>query len=113
MVAQVIKKQIEKIEYREKKIFWTLFSVFVFFLVLYGVLVNKAIMNAVAQQNLEKNIASLNSAVDAMDFQYLNMENNITMDTASADGFVSLSLSQDKFAFIGGAQDNALSVNEN
>ena len=111
MVAQVIKNQIEKIEYREKKIFWTLFSVFVFFLIAYGVLVNKAIMNAVAQQNLQQDLASLNSNVDGLDFQYLNMENNITIDTATADGFVAVAA--EKFAVIGDARANALSVNEN
>src|ERR1035437_9460538 len=91
MVAQIIKSKIEKIEYREKKLFWTLFSVFVFFLISYGVLVNNAIMNAVAQQNMEKDMASLNTDVNTMEFQYLNIKNNITMSLAQSLGFVPIS----------------------
>ena len=111
MVAQVIKNQIEKIEYREKKVFWTLFSVFVFFLVSYGVLVNNTIMNAVAKQNMEKEMATLNSDVNSMEFNYLNMKNNITMERALSLGFVAVS--EEKFASVSGTANLSLSVNEN
>ncbi len=111
MVAQVIKNQIEKIEYREKNIFWSLFSVFVFFLVSYGVLVNNTIMNAVAKQNMEKEMATLNSEVNSMEFNYLNMKNNITMERALSLGFVAVS--EEKFASVSGNTNLSLSVNEN
>lgn len=112
MVAQVIKNHIEKIEYREKKIFWTLFSVFVFFLISYGVLVNAAILHAVAQQNMEKEIASLSTEVNSMEFQYLGMKNNITMSLAKSLGFVPVST--EVFAIASAPRTNlSLSVNEN
>ena len=90
MVAEVIKNQIEKIEHREKKIFWILFSMFVFLLFFYGFLINRTIVNAVYKQQMEKNIISLNSEVNAMDFQYLGMKNNITEELASSKGFVTV-----------------------
>jgi len=112
MVAQVIKNQIEKIEYREKQIFWGLFLVFALLLVSYGFLVNKTIMNAVAKQNLTKEISSLNSTVDSMEFTYLSLENNITMDLAAAKGYVAVP--ENNFAVIVPAKGgSALSVNEN
>jgi len=112
MVAQAIKNQIEKIEYREKKIFWALFSVFALLLVSYGFLVNKAILNAVAKQNLEKQISSLNSNVDSLEFTYLSMENNINMDFALSKGFITVP--EDNFAVIVPAKGGSvLSINEN
>ncbi len=90
MVAEVIKNQIDRIEHRESKIFWSLFSVFVFSLLSYGFLVNQTIINAVHQNKLEKEMTALNSEVNTMDFQYLEIKNNITHNLALAKGFVNL-----------------------
>ncbi len=112
MVRQIIKNQIEKIEYREKKIFWSLFSVFVFFIISYGFLLNGAIMNAVSKQNIEDQMTSLGSDVNSLESQYLGMENGISMDLAMSRGFVQIS--SDKFATIEPAQKAlSLSINEN
>ena len=112
MVKQIIKKQIEKIEYREKRIFWTLFSVFVFFLVSYGALVSNAMTNAVSTQNMQKEMTSLSSDVNSSEFQYLNLKNSITLDLALSKGFVSVS--GDKFAVISSVPKTlSLSINEN
>jgi len=112
MVAQAIKNQIEKIEYREKMIFWNLFFVFVLLLLSYGFLINKTILNAVAKQDLQRQISSLNSNVDSLEFTYLSMENNITVDLALSKGFVSVP--ENTFAVIAPAKGgSALSINEN
>ncbi|MFH1454987.1 MAG: hypothetical protein ABIF22_01560 [bacterium] len=112
MVAQVIKKQIEKIEYREKKIFGILFSVFVFFTMSYGFLLNSTMMNAVSRQSMEKEMVSLGSDVNSLEFQYLNIKNSITLGLAQSKGFISISL--DKFAVIDSTQKKiSLSINEN
>jgi len=112
MVAQVIKNQIEKIEYREKKIFWVLFSLFTFFVVSYGLLVNNIFANGVSQQSMEKSIISLNTEVNTLEFQYLGFKNSITLAFAQSKGFVSTTF--DKFAVINSNQKNiSLSVNEN
>ncbi len=112
MVAQIIKKQIEQIEYREKKIFWVLFSLFAFLIISYGILVNNIFSNGVSQQNMEKNIVSLNSDVNTLEFQYLGLKNSITLALAESKGFVSVAI--DKFAVVNSVQKNlSLSVNEN
>jgi len=112
MVSRVIKNQIEKIEYREKKIFWYLFSVFAFFVVSYGFLLNSTMMNTVSKQNMEKEITSLSSNVNSLEFQYLNIKNSITLNLAKSKGFILVS--SDKFAVIDPTQKNlSLSINEN
>ncbi len=111
MVAQIIKNQIDKIEYREKKIFWSLFLVFAFLLIAYGFLVNRTILNAVAKQNLQSQISSLNSSVDSLEFKYLGLENNITIDLALSKGYVSVPV--DTFAVIATEGARTLSLNEN
>lgn len=112
MVAQIIKNQIEKIEHREKKIVWSLFLVLALLLVSYGFLVNKTILNAVAKQNLEQQMSSLNSNVNSLEFTYLSLENSITMDLALSKGFVTVA--EDSFAVVTPAKNTvALSINEN
>ena len=112
MVAQAFQNQIEKIEGREKKIFWALFSFFVFFVASYGFLLNGTMMKAVSKQNMEKEMVSLSSNVNSLEFQYLNIKNSITLDLALSKGFVSVS--SDKFAVISPAgKDTSLSINEN
>ena len=112
MVAQVFQKQIEKIEYRDKQIFWSLFSVFVFFVASYGFLLNSTMMNAVSKQTMEKEMVSLGSEVNSMEFQYLNIKNGITLELAKSKGFVAVS--GDKFATVDPSQGKlSLSINEN
>jgi hypothetical protein len=112
MVAQVIKNQIEKFEYRDKKIVWILFSVFVFLLISYGLLINKTIVNAVSLQDTQKEIAVINSDINSMEFQYLNAKSSITMELALSKGFVPIS--NEKFVVATPAQSGlSLSINEN
>jgi len=112
MVAQILQKQIGKIEYTEKKIFWSLFSISAIFIIFYGYFLNSAMMNAVSRQNMEKEITILSSNVNTMEFQYLNLKNSVTLDLAKTKGFVAVS--SDKFAVIDSAQKNlSLSINEN
>jgi hypothetical protein len=112
MVKQILKNQIENIKYREKKIFWILFSVFMFFIVSYGFLLNGAIMNAVSKQSLEKQIIFLESDVNTLESNYLSLKDGITLSLALSKGFVSIS--SNKFATINSAQKSqSLSINEN
>ena len=112
MVRQILNNQIEKIECREKRFFWTLFSLFVFFIMSYGFLLNSTMMNAVSKQSMEKEMSSLNSEVNSLEFQYLNIKNSITLGLAQSKGFVPVS--SDKFAVIDSTQKNiSLSINEN
>lgn len=111
MVAQTIKNQIERIEYREKSIFWIFFFMFIFFLVSYGFMVNKTISNAVAKQQMEVEILSINSDVNSMESNYLSLKNDVTMDLAIAKGFIVNS--KEKYAMVSSSKGLSLSVNEN
>ncbi|MFA5934885.1 MAG: hypothetical protein WC827_03320 [Candidatus Paceibacterota bacterium] len=111
MVAQIIKKQIERIEYREKSVFWIFSFVFIFFLVSYGFMVNKTITNAVAKQQMEAEILVLNSDVNSMESNYLSLKNDVTMDLAISNGFIKNS--QEKYAMVSSKGGLSLSVNEN
>ena len=113
MVKQIIKKQIDKIDYREKKIFWVLFSVFVFFVMSYGFSLTSIMMNSFSKETMQKEITSFASEVNSLEFQYLNIKNSITLELAHSKGFVSVI--SDKFAVVDSTQKNLsfLSINEN
>jgi len=109
MVAQVLKTYKEKIEYREKMIFWSLFSVFVFFLFFYGYFVNSAIMHAVHKEQMENKISMITTNITTLESQYLSLKDSITMDLALSKGFVAIPESH--FAVL--SPKETLSVNEN
>ena len=112
MVAKVIKNQIEKFEYREKNIVRVLFSAFVLLLISYGFFVNGAIMNSVRTEQVEKDLSTLNSSINSMEFDYLNAKNAITMDLATSMGFVEVK--NQKFLAMRPVSNNlSLSTNEN
>ncbi len=112
MVAQLLQNQIEKIEYKEKKYIWILFSVFVLFVVSYGYLINCTFSYGVSKQNMEKQITLLNSSVNSLEYEYLGLKNNITLDFAKSKGYISVIT--DKYAIIDSSSKNvSLSINEN
>jgi len=112
MVKQIIRKQIVKIEYRENNIFTILFSMFVFIIIFYGFSLVNITMNAYSKEKIGKEMVTLNSEVNSLEFQYLNIKNSITLALAQSKGFVSVS--SDKFAVIDPTQKKiSLSINEN
>jgi hypothetical protein len=112
MVARIIQNQIDRIEYREKSIFWIFFSVFIFLLVSYGFMVNKTIVNAVSKQKTEKDIIVLNSEVNSIESKYLDLKNNITIDLALSKGFI---VNENIKYVVNSVSDQkvSLSINEN
>ncbi len=86
MVTQAIQNQIEKID-GEKKIFWILLSLSMLFIVSYGFLINRTIMNAVYKNSYEKQLSSLNDDVNDLDNKYIDLKKNITLDLALSKGF--------------------------
>ncbi len=110
MVAEVIKKQIRNIEYREKQIFWILSITFVFLLVSYGFLINNTIANAISKENMQKELSSLNSEINSAEFQYLNIKNSINITMALSKGFVSVP--NNNFALVSPSRSLSLSINK-
>ena len=110
-MVQAIKKQIEGINLREKQVFWSLFSVFFVLLFTYGYLVNSTILHAVSKQNMQSQMVSLNSNLNDLEFQYLNLKDKITIDYATTLGFVPITYKD--FASISSSEGKTLSINEN
>lgn len=109
-MTAAIKKQIRNIEHMEKQIFWTLFSMLILLLVSYGFFVNKAITNAISKESMQKAISSLNSDVNSVEFQYLNIKNSISLNLAFSKGFVAVA--NDNFALISPDKSVSLSINK-
>jgi hypothetical protein len=110
MVA-VIKKQIARIEDRERQIFWAAFFMLAVLLVSYGFLMQRTILNAIAKEHMQENITALNTEVNTLEFQYLGMKNSITLDLAHARGFVAVA--KDQFAAIASPETLSLSLKPN
>ncbi len=109
MSIGAIKKQIRFLENTEKQIFWAAFSVAVLLLVSYGILFNRTIMNAMATENMNSQISSLSSAVNSLEFKYLNLKNSISMDLALSRGFVAVK--DNNFVQISPSESLSLSIN--
>lgn len=110
-MTKVIKSQIAKVEHGEKKIFWILFTVFVFLVVYYGFLVGSSVINAVNKQQTDKKITMLSSEINSMESEYIKLKNSITMDKAFSLGFVSLKKSN--FAAVSSVSSLSLSASGN
>ena len=107
MVA-VIKKQIENIEGREKQFFWLGLSMLIVILLSYGILVSRTISNALARENIQKEMSVLSSDVGLLEFEYLNLKNSVTMNLAKSYGFISAR--SEHFAQVQTPQTLSLSV---
>lgn len=90
-MTKTIKNKILNIENLEKKLFWyfTLFVIIFSGLYLYSV--NRTIVNIVERQNIEKQIALINSELGNMEASYLGLKNKINFDYALSKGFVKVS----------------------
>lgn len=87
-MTKIIKNKILSIGYSERKAFWYLVLIAVFFSGFYIYFVNGAIMNVVERQKIEKEIASINSRVSDLESSYLALNDKITVDYAMSIGFV-------------------------
>jgi hypothetical protein len=68
-------------------LFYAIATSLVLTFALYAYLVNKTIMNVVAREKTEREIASLSSSIGELEFKYMTAKNNITLDLAYAHGF--------------------------
>ena len=84
----------------------------VFFVMIYGFSIVSTMMNGVSSQKMEKEMVSLNSGVNSLEFQYLNIKNSITLELAKSEGYVAV-LSEKFAVFDQNSQKVSLSINEN
>ncbi len=82
-----MKKTIYQQLHKEKILFWLLAMVITAFFILYMFLVNGAIQNVVAREEIENNLATLNAEVSELEFEYIALKNSITIQYAYERGF--------------------------
>lgn len=70
-------------------VFWMLIAAIVMCGSMYIYFINKTVWNVVHRQNIESEIATLNSKLSETEFQYINSVSGITIETATQLGFVS------------------------
>ncbi len=109
MIAHAIQKNIEFIESYEKQIFWAVFSLLISLTLTYGFLVNKTISNAISKERMDSEIATLNTNVNTLEFQYLSLKDSITMNLALSKGFVETK--EANFAALSPTKSLSLSLN--
>lgn len=80
---------IRNIEGSSKLIFIGLACITVFLVATYIFLVNKTVLNAVAKEKIEHQIASINSDLSENEFKYISAKGEVTMELATSLGFVS------------------------
>ncbi len=112
MTTGVIKNRIGLIQYKEKTIFWSLFFISILLLSSYGFLVVKSITNGIHKDAMQKKMISLNSNVNSLEFEYLNMKNDITLSFAESHGFIAVT-NTNYVALSSDTRNSSLSVNKN
>ncbi len=78
---------LEKLNHREKTIFWSLLGVIFLLSGMYIYFINATIHNVVARQTFEKQASALTVSIGSEEFQYITLENAITLPLAYSLGF--------------------------
>jgi hypothetical protein len=53
----------------------------------YAYLINRTVMNVVARENTEREIAALSGTIGELEFEYITLRNAVTLELAHAKGF--------------------------
>ena len=69
------------------RFFWTLVTVSVLSLAIYIYAINATARNIVVRQSLERQIAGTSASLDSLEFAYIELKNNITIELAYLYGF--------------------------
>lgn len=72
-----------------KTLFWSMISVLVLMVGLYAYMVNQTVWNAFGRDNAEEQIVALNSKLADLEFEYIKLSNEISMEKAISLGFKS------------------------
>lgn len=73
--------------HKEKIAVWALGLMIASSFVLYMFFVNQAVLNVVAREEIENDLASLNAKVSELEFEYISLKNSITIKYAYDRGF--------------------------
>ncbi|MBI1974381.1 MAG: hypothetical protein HYS51_00775 [Candidatus Zambryskibacteria bacterium] len=73
-------------DYRAR-IFWVLMTVVLASLGVYMYAINATARHIALRQNMERQTAVISTSLDSLEFSYITLRNNVTIDTAYAEGF--------------------------
>ncbi len=73
-------------DYRAR-FFWLLATIFILCLSLYVYAINMTARNIATRQDLEKRIAKVSTNLDSLEFAYIELRNNVTIELAYQYGF--------------------------
>ena len=73
--------------HKEKILVWLLSAGIVSMAILYMFLVNGAVFNVVAREDMENQLATINARVSELEFEYIGLRNSITIQYAYDRGF--------------------------
>ena len=73
--------------HKEKILVWLLSASIISMAILYMFLVNGAVFNVVAREDLENQLATINAKVSELEFEYIGLRNSITIQYAYDRGF--------------------------
>lgn len=79
----------------EKRVFWGLVGLCIVLMGAYGYFLGKSIVNVVVREEMEIEIATVNSAISELEFTYLEKKDTVNRALASQLGYVFVS--QKKF----------------
>ncbi|MDP3763238.1 MAG: hypothetical protein Q8Q92_01095 [bacterium] len=69
------------------RFFWTLTAVSLFALCVYIYAINATARNIALRQDLERQVASVSANLDSLEFAYIELKNNVTIELAYERGF--------------------------
>ena len=90
-MTEQIRNQIQNISKFEQKVIFTLLAVIVMLFSMYGYLLNSTVHSIVLRESAGKEKQTLISHIADLNAEYITSKNSITLDIASAHGFVSAS----------------------
>lgn len=83
-----MKNKVKTISYDNRvRLFWTLTAVSVLSLFVYIYSINSIARNIAVRQSLERQIGEISTNLDSLEFAYIELKNNITLELAYNHGF--------------------------
>lgn len=82
-----VTKTLNTIDRLSVTLFWSLLSILIVLVGSYGYVVNQTVWNAFNKDKSEEEIVALNSELGDLEFQYMSLSNNISIEKAYELGF--------------------------
>ena len=82
-----VTKTINTIDRLSVTLFWSLLSILILLVGVYGYMVNETVWNAFNKDQAEEQIVALNSKLGDLEFQYMSLSNDVSIEKAYELGF--------------------------